>query len=167
MAGDEAMDPRTMCRIVKDDLGFTLHKKVRAQLLSAAMKAKRLHRRRLLLRKLCSGTVGPVMWSDEKFFTIEAIHNVQNNCVLGRTQDSIPKNHLIAIRRQKPSSIMVWAGIMSNRKKTPLVFIEEGIKVKQHMYKAMLVDKVLPWLQDTFSDAPYTFCQDVVPSHTA
>ncbi len=61
---------------------------------------------------------------------IEAIRNVQNNRVLGKTKDSIPEEHLIATRRQKPSSIMVWAGIMSDGKKTllfPLVFIEEGV----------------------------------------
>ncbi len=107
------------------------------------------------------------MWSDEKLFTIEAIHNVQNNCVPGKMKDSIPEEHLIATRCQKPSSIMVWASITSDSKKTPLIFIEEGIKVNLHVYKAMLVDKVLPWLQDTYGDTPYTFSQDSAPSHTA
>ncbi len=64
-ARDDAVDPRTMRRIVKDDLGFIPYKKVRGQLLSAATKAQRLVRSCLLLKELRSSMIESVIRSDQ------------------------------------------------------------------------------------------------------
>ena len=42
---------------------------------------------------------------------------------------------------------MVWAGVTSCGKKTPLISIEKGVKINQFVYRDMLADKVLPWLE--------------------
>ena len=52
------------------------------QLLLQTTKAKRLSRTKLLLDKLKDGTQPPVLWTDEKLFTVQAIHNNQNDRVL-------------------------------------------------------------------------------------
>ena len=47
--------------------------------------------------------------------------------------DILLKDSLM-FRRQKPASVMIWAGVTSTGEKTPLIFIEEGVKVNQHVY---------------------------------
>ena len=47
--------------------------------LSQTTKAKKLSRAKLLLDKLNDGMQPPVLWTDEKLFKVQAIHNNQNN----------------------------------------------------------------------------------------
>ena len=61
---------------------------------------------------------------------------------------------------------MVWAGITRNGK-TPLFFIDEGVKVNQHVYKKLLETKVLPWSKKHFGKHDWTFQQDSAPAHKA
>ena len=51
--------------------------------------------------------------------------------------------------------------------KTPLIFIEEGVKVNQNVYKDMLEAKVLPWVNSEVWPRSYAFQQDGAPAHTA
>ncbi len=132
MTRDESVDPKTMKRIVKKDLGLTPLKKVHTQLLSDMTKVKRLERSRILLKEIWGGMMGPIIWTDEKLFTVEAIHNVQNDCVLAKSTEEIPTKFRVGTRCQKPPNVMHWAGVTCNGKKTPLIFIEEGVKVLFH-----------------------------------
>ncbi len=43
------------------------------------------------------------------------------------------------------ASAMVWAGVMTAGKKTPLTFIPEAVKVTEMIYKRMLEEEVSPW----------------------
>ena len=70
-------------------------------------------------------------------------------------------------QRQKPASVMVWGGVTSTDEKTPLIFIEEGIKVSQHVYLKMLKEKLVPWIDVTFREDGITLQQDGATSHTA
>ena len=78
----------------------------------------------------------PVLWTDEKLFTVEAVHNTQYDWTWAKNVEQ-----QISFQRQKPASIMVWAGVCGQ--KTPLIFIEAGIKVNQYIYLSMLKDEVL------------------------
>ena len=75
------MSPRTIRRLVHKDLkmsSFTLQKR---QTLSAAVKQKRLERSKVLLKEFRSGTVGAIVWSDEKIFTVKFAHNRRNDSI--------------------------------------------------------------------------------------
>jgi hypothetical protein len=62
---------------------------------------------------------------------------------------------------------MVWAGITSDSK-TPLVFIEEGVKVDQKIYcQKILGQSLLPWAKTHFRNRPWIFLQDSAPAHGA
>ena len=167
MAKDEGVSYPTMWRACRVDLGMTPYKKQRRQVLSEATKAKRLKRGRELLKILKDGTCPPVLWTDEKLFTVEAVHNVQNDRVLGTSKDALGINVLSHFRRQKPASVMVWAGVTTDGKKTPLIFIEEGVKVDTGVYMLMLDEEVVPWIEKEYSGAPVIFQQDGAPAHTS
>lgn len=62
---------------------------------------------------------------------------------------------------------MVWAGICATGK-TPLVFIDSGVKMNQDLYrKDILQDVVLPWAQQHFDSHSWIFQKDSTPSHRA
>lgn len=167
LAKEASVSRSTMKRVVREDLKLVPFKKSRRHLLSEATKKKRLVRGRELLRRLRSGTAPPVLWTDEKLFTVQAIHNHQNDRVLARDKEDIPVEERTAFRRQKPDSVMVWGGVTTDGKKTPLHFIEEGVKVDQAVYLDMLSEQVLPWVEKMYGHAPLTFQQDSAPSHSA
>ena len=99
----------------------------------------------------------PILFTDEKLFTIQSIHNAQNDRILAKNKKDVALEDRAVFRRQKPQSVMVWAGVTTDGRKTPLIFIEEGVRVNKDVYLALLKDEVLPWLQSEYFDAPYVF----------
>ena len=62
---------------------------------------------------------------------------------------------------------MVWAGICASGK-TPLIFVEAGVKINQEVYRRDILEAVvLPWAQQHFGDQEWTFQQDSAPAHRA
>ena len=62
---------------------------------------------------------------------------------------------------------MVWAAVSDCGKKSPLVFIEKGVKINTEVYLQMLENKVLPWLNENQWENGWVFQQDGAPSHTS
>ncbi len=167
MAKEEAVSRSTMMRLVRKDLGMVPYKKRSRQILSEATKEKRLLRGKHILQRLVSGSQLPVLWTDEKLFTVQAIHNSQNDRILARDKSSIPIELRTAFRWQKLPSVMVWAGVASDGKKTPLIFIEEGVKIDQAVYLHLISEEVLPWVEKEYPGSGIVFQQDGAPAHTA
>ena len=62
---------------------------------------------------------------------------------------------------------MVWAAVTESGR-SPLVFVEQGVKLNQEDYRNdILVGSLLPWTKEYFKKRPWTFEQDLVPSHGA
>ncbi|KAM8709407.1 hypothetical protein ACLKA7_016243 [Drosophila subpalustris] len=62
---------------------------------------------------------------------------------------------------------MVWGGICASGKKT-LDFVDQGVKINQEVYRRDILDAVvIPWAQQHFGDADWTFQQDSTPAHKA
>ena len=79
----------------------------------------------------------------------------------------MPLEHQTSFKRQKPASVMMWAGVMSTGLKTPLIFIEAGVKINQHAYLKMLKGKVVPWVKKVTGNKGITLQQDGATPHTA
>ena len=132
------------------------------------VKQKRLERSKVLLNELKRGTTGETVWSDEKIFTVEQAHNRRNDRVISKNYADIPYEKKIVYRTMKPASLMIWAAL-SKTWRSPLLFVEEKIKINAKMY----IDKILtPMLKsatkDHFGDGTlWTFQQDGATAHTA
>ena len=50
----------------------------------------------------------------------------------------------LTFQRQKPVSVMVWGGVTATGLKTPLVFIDEGVKINKDTYLKLLKENLLP-----------------------
>ena len=153
LAKDYSVSMSSMQRILKDDLQSYPYKFTKRHLLSKATKKKRLDRAKVLV--------------NEKLFTVQAVHNHQNDRIWLPDINMVPVEHRSSFRRQKPTSVMVWAGTTSKGLKTPLIFIEEGVKINQTVYRRMLEEKVLPWVQEVVGEQGVTLQQDGATSHTA
>lgn len=151
-------------RIIKKDLKMTWKPKRYRHLLSEATKKKRKLRCRQLLQRLKSGP-SEVIWTDEKIFTVEPKLNRKTDGAYAVDHSILEDKYRFVGRRQKPASVMVWAGVTTSGKKTPLIFVEQGVKINGPKYVEMMQEDVLPWLED--SGAPYLFMQDEAPAHTS
>lgn len=73
----------------------------------------------------------------------------------------------IVTHRHFPKSVMVWAGI-SDSGKTPLVFVERGVKINSQVYQEQILrNVVVPWSRKHFKNRRRTFQQDWAPAHSA
>lgn len=108
-----------------------------------------------------------VIYSDEKLFDVERKFNKQNTRVLSRDLSATDPAAKYAFTRQKPDSIMIWAAVASNGKKSPIFCIPDGVKINQDVYLKFLEDKVKPWIDSEFEGAEVCFTQDSAPAHGA
>lgn len=165
-ANELGISRTSMHRIFKKDLRLTAYKKQSRQLLSAATKQKRHDRGKKMLAEMQRAVGHVFVWSDEKIFTVEAVTNTQNDRLYAHNAGELPEGSRTHFRRMKPAGVMVWAAVASDGSKSPLVFIEEGVRVNTQVYIKMLDEKVFPWITESFGKR-YVFTQDGAPSHTS
>lgn len=81
----------TVLRAIHEDLQYKNYVLKERQMLSQAMKVKRLQRYELLIASLKDGAAGRVrFFSDEKIFTVDAKINSQNDRLLCKDPDDVP-----------------------------------------------------------------------------
>ena len=108
-----------------------------------------------------------MLWTDEKLFTVQAIHNTQNDRFYAQQKEDILVNEQIANQCQKPASVMVWAGVISTGEKIPLIVIEEGVKINQHIYLKLIKEQLILCINRKLKETGITFQQDQATSHSA
>ena len=152
-----------MQRVLINDLKVKPYEITKRQLLCDTTK-KKYERSKMLQNKLLDGIWPQVLWTDEKLFTVQAIHNRKNDRIWIKSKDSRLFECQTSFRRQKPASAMVWAGFTSTGLKTPLIFIETVVKINQHAYLKMLKGKVVPWVKKVTGN--YLSAGHSNPSHS-
>lgn len=164
VAREMGISDRSVRKMAKEVLGLKPYKLQKVQLLTNQNKQVRLQRCRQLLRRAATHQWEKILFTDEKVFTIEQTHNHQNDRIWSSKH---PGNSGIIEHRQNPKYVMVWAGICASGK-TPLVFVDEGVKINQEVYRLKILEAiVLPWAQKHFGEQEWTFQQDSAPAHKA
>lgn len=167
MAKELGVDEKSIRHIVRRKLRLRSYKIARVHFLNEAMKAKRLQKCRRMRRLVGGGRLSKVLFTDEKIFTVEPLHNRQNRRqLLRKGQQKTAAAKTIGCSHF-PASVMVWAGICATGK-TPLVFIERNIKINAASYQQrVLRDELEPWATDHFGEDGFTLQQDWAPAHSA
>ena len=102
----------------------------------------------------CNSVGSEILFSDEKIFTVETAHNHQNNRIWSKKP---PLSDEIIARSLHPSSVMVWGGICSTGK-TPLVFVDPGVRINKNYYLHKILQGVLkPWTKRHFKQRSWVF----------
>lgn len=156
-----------MQHILKNELGLKPLKFQKVQELTDAQKKVRLERAKELLRLHESGQLPNLVFSDEKPFQIEQFVNKQNDRVYLPKRSAENLHLRLATRTQAPPMVMVWAAVTADGR-SPLVFIDRGVKINAEYYRENVLKAVLkPWADKHFGRRPWTFQQDSAPSHSA
>lgn len=159
--------PRTMSRIIKDDLGLGAYRRYTGHTLNTALKTKRLVRSKVLLTRYAHGKHRNILFTDEKFFTIEQHFNKQNDRVYAHSSREAAEVVGRVQRGHHPASVMVWWGV-SYHGVTKLHFCEKGVKTSASVYQDMLETVVKPLSETLFQNASdWSFQQDSAPAHKA
>ena len=146
--------------------GLKPFKKVKTQALTEANKEKRLARCRRLLRVLTREKVSKTFFTDEKIFQMEPPHNRHNDRVYARNQKDISDERLHRTKSAFPQSVMISAGV-STTSKTPIYFVEPGVKVNAAYYQESILSKMLPDMHRLSNGDDFVFMQDGARAHTA
>ena len=78
-----------------------------------------------------------------------------------------PDNIKFVPRCQKPSSVMVWAGI-SAISRTNFIFVPPGVKINAKTYRELILDTEVKHAGSKhFNNGTWIFQQDGAPAHTA
>ena len=167
MTGEMKIAPRSMSRIIKEDLRLDAYRKTTGQRLTPALRRIRATRAKRLLQQYASGGHRRILFTDEKIFTVEEKFNRQNDRVYANSSreaaEKIPKVE----RGHHPASVMVWWGVAYDGV-TQLHFFEQGVKTKATNYQSDVLEKVVKPLSDTlFSGEQWIFQQDSAPTHKA
>ena len=168
MARESNMSNGTLRNIVHKDLKISVFQIQKRQLLSEATKQKRMTRAQQLLKNLTDkhASTREVIWTDEKLFIIEAAFNPKSDTVLGKSLDAIAMSSQSHYRRQKPASVMVWAGVSATWK-SPLIFVPEGVKINSMSYIEDILVPAAAAAKEHFKSRPWTLQQDGASAHTA
>lgn len=167
MALELGISRESVRSIVNEKLGLRSYKIDRGQFISNATKLKRLQKSRRMLRLVAGGRLEKVLFTDEKIFTVEPLHNRQNHCQLLKKGQKKTTAAKIVSRSHFPASVMVWGGICETGK-TPLIFIERNVKINAVSYQQRVLRDVLqPWAMQHFGEEGFTLQQDWAPAHSA
>uniref|UniRef100_A0A7I4Z6J4 DDE_3 domain-containing protein n=1 Tax=Haemonchus contortus TaxID=6289 RepID=A0A7I4Z6J4_HAECO len=167
MARDMGISRKTIERVVHEDLKMYPHRTQRAAILSASNQQARVEKCRQLLDWTRNKGHHSIVFSGEKFFTVEQQFNAQNVGVIARNAEEADKKGRVVHRAAHPAQVMVWAGVCASGK-TPLVIVDPGVKIDKDYYlKTILEDALLPWTNSHLNGRPWTSQQDSAPAHKA
>lgn len=166
-AKETKISDRCIRGIMKDHLHIKPYKIQKVHALNIKQKKLRLERARELKRLAANEEFPNIVFSDEQIFTIEQFVNKQNNRVWVRERSNKNFDMRLATGSHYPAQVMVWAAVTADLR-SPLVFLEPGVKVNATNYREMVLEAALkPWAQKHFGSRPWTFQQDSAPSHKA
>lgn len=167
MAIQMSIKRSTLKKIINDDLGLHAYRRRKGHMLNARLKAIRLARSRVLLKRYAQNGHKKILFSDEKIFTVEESFNCQNDKVYAR--NSLEANIIAPriLRGHHPSSVMVWLGV-SYSGLTKVHFCEKGVKTGAKVYQDTILEPVVKPLSHTlFQNQGWVFQQDSAPAHKA
>lgn len=84
MVKEMEISPRSMSRLIRDDLGMRAYRRSTGHLLTPALREIRMKRSKQLLSRYAGEAHRNILFTDEKIFTVEESFNRQNDRVYAR-----------------------------------------------------------------------------------
>jgi hypothetical protein len=163
------MDPRTMRKLVREDLGLESRMIAQWPLLTPDAQETRKERCQKLISKLKASQRHQVrIFSDEKICTVDmAIDRRNSRYLTDLPVADVDPDVCISPKSKAPLRQMVLGVIGSDGQKFLIVFVGAGERINADVYQDLLQKHVVPGLQRVYPDGNYIFQQDSAPAHTA
>lgn len=166
IAAELKISQTSVMRIAKEDLHLSAFRRVPAQVITDAVRQKRLERATALLRRLKVRDVKRVFFTDEKNFYLNPPVCSQNDRVWSSGKKSDVKPSRLLVEREKfAPHVMVSVGVCYGGKGR-LHFVDEKAKVNAPYYIGRLLPELITDCNQLLP-AGYIFQQDGAPAHTA
>lgn len=167
MSAQNKMSPRSIRRILKEDLGLHPYKKRQLHGLTSAQEDKRLVRSKELLSLHGDQDLEKIVFSDEKFFGVEEKLNSQNTRIYSLAIEDIPEEIRTVQRFQYEQKVMVWCAV-SKKGKFPMVFFESDERLNARTYIGKILEPIVKEEGlKMYKKDKWTFQQDSAPAHSA
>jgi inhibitor of nuclear factor kappa-B kinase subunit alpha len=162
------MSRRTISRIVHDDLHLSGYKVRPYEALSQKQMEARVKKAKKLKLLVGKRNLGKVIFTDEKIFTLdESGKHPQVKIHIRRgSRKTNMAQHGRFIHPHSPG-IMVWGGV-SKKGRSPLIFVEPGVKINARYYQDSILTPFHAWCNFTFGGTDdIKLQQDWAPAHRA
>ena len=93
---------------------------------------------------------------DEKKFVVDEVANRQNTLVIAFDPSEVPP----VMQSKNPTSVMVFAAVVSDGKVMPPHFIKAGLKINRAEYLKILEDVLTPWIRRNYDPFKVMILQD-------
>ncbi|QQP41915.1 Transposable element tcb2 transposase [Caligus rogercresseyi] len=163
LAKDRNVHRSTIEKAIKVDLRYRSRARATKHLLTEQNIADRVSKGKILINQMKSKSGFLRFFSDEKIFTIDASHNRRNDRWICLDADEVKP----FMKTKNPASNMVLAVISTEGDVMPPYFFQKKETVNKEVYKRVLEEVVVPWMDDVADGRPYTFQQDSAPAHRA
>ena len=161
LAKELKVSPITIRRSVRD-LGAFSYVRRRRQLLTDAIKKRRVEKGKKLLNRIKKEKRSTMqIFSDKKNWTVDQSRNSRNDRYLAYCVEEVPPIHCT----KNPASSMMLGVIASDGNRMPPYWFPKGLRVGTEEYLDVLQTVVKPWLDAQYPEGNYVFQQDSAPSH--
>ena len=110
-AAEINISKRSVHRILREELGCFPYKKIKQPRLMNLQKTKRVKFANGVLNNYTRDDTKRWLFSDERHFDIDVIHNVQNDRVWAVSREEVDKRGVIHENAKFPMKVMVWMGV--------------------------------------------------------
>jgi len=169
MALQMKMCPSSMSKLLKCDLGLKSLRRRQNHHLTAVLKQARARKCRILKTRHArkrEKAYRRILFTDEKWFTVDQKINRQNDRVLAPSVEDIPESSRV-LKVKYPAKVHVWWGV-SYAGVTDIVFFPPGETVTAKNYLTDVLEGVVSRLGATMFDGEHwIFQQDSAPAHKA
>ena len=114
MAREAKVSEKTIRNLVHKDLNFRSYKLQKRHSLFITAKENRHKKANAILDRVKFHDHPPIIFSDEKIFTVEAAVNRQNDRILSGDLSAVPIDQKMIFKSQKPQSVMVFAAVTTD-----------------------------------------------------
>ncbi len=146
--------PRTLSRILKDDLGLHGFKRRTDQLLTPRLRVLQCEREKKLVCLYGKGKYKKTLFTDEKIFTIQQKLNRQNNRVYARSSSKASEK-ITRFQRAHHSPYVNRDTVLLS-----FIFVRKGMKTSTVVCKEFVLKPIV-------KPVDWTFQQDSAGAHTA
>ena len=160
-------------RILREDLGCKSYKKIIQPKLNNLQKSKRVKFTNWMLNNYSKEDTKKCLFTDEKYFDLDDIYNLQNDRVWTPSREEADRNGGFHQKTKHGGKVMVWLGACAKGLTTPVIFENETMNAEIYINEVLPIalecsDKMLGsnWISQQDSARPHihNLTQECVPN---